>query len=248
MPDAVLERSRWRTATLVGKRRETPIVTTLSLDVPGWSGHLAGQHVDVRLTADDGYQAERSYSIASAAGGSERIDLTIEEVADGEVSPFLVNEFAVGDTLELRGPVGGYFTWRPYADRPLVLIGGGSGVVPLASILRTRAASDMKPATTLLYSVRHAEDLIYRREFERPSPGLTLVPIITRGAPDGWSGESRRIDRQMMEDHLPPVEETPIVFICGPTRFVEVAAELIAAIGHRTTSIKTERFGPAGET
>ena len=242
------EQTRWRVATLTEKRRETPNVWSLSFAVPDWPGHLAGQHVDLRLTSEDGYQAQRSYSIASAAGRPERLELTIEEVSGGEVSPFLVNDFAIGEKLELRGPIGGYFTWEPNSDRPLMLIGGGSGVVPLVSMLRTRAAAGARSPATLLYSIRTIEDLIYRAELEKAIEGYSHVPTITREAPAGWTGERHRIDRAMLERHVPPPSATPIIFVCGPTRFVETAAELLVAMGHPEALIKTERFGPTGES
>lgn len=243
-----VEAARWRVATLAGKRRETPYVWTLAFSVPDWRSHVAGQHVDLRLTSEDGYQAQRSYSIASAAGEPERVELTIEEVTGGEVSPFLVNDFALGDTLELRGPIGGYFTWYPCDRRPLLLIGGGSGVVPLLSMLRTRASARPAGTATLLYSARTAEDLIYRDELEHSSDTFRLVATLTRGSPPGWSGERGRIDRPMLERHLPPASAMPAIFVCGPTRFVERAAELLVELGHPETSIKTERFGPTGES
>ncbi|WP_242187092.1 ferredoxin reductase [Sphingomonas sp. CARO-RG-8B-R24-01] len=242
------EQARWRVATLAEKRRETPNVWSFSFAVPDWPGHLAGQHVDLRLTSEDGYQAQRSYSIASAAGRPERLELTIEEVAGGEVSPFLVNDFSLGDGLELRGPIGGYFTWEPNSDRPLMLIGGGSGVVPLVSMLRTRAAAGARNPATLLYSVRTIEDLIYRSELEQSVEGYSHVPTITREAPPGWTGERHRIDRAMLERHVPPPSAIPIIFVCGPTRFVETAAELLVGMGHPEALIKTERFGPTGES
>lgn len=241
------QKIRWRLATLVEKRCETPNVWSLSFTVPDWPGHLAGQHVDVRLTSDDGYQAQRSYSVASAAGRQDRLQLTIAEVSGGEVSPFLVNDFSVGATLEMRGPIGGYFTWEPNSDRPLMLVGGGSGVVPLVSMLRTRAAASAKNPTILLYSVRTADDLIYRGELEEPAQGFVHVPTITREAPAGWTGERRRIDRAMLERYVPLPSAAPVIFICGPTRFVESVAALLVAMGHPEALIKTERFGPTGE-
>lgn len=242
------EQTRWRVATLTDKRRETPNVFSFSFAVPDWPGHLAGQHVDLRLTSEDGYQAQRSYSIASAAGRPDRLELTIEEVSGGEVSPFLVNEFSLGDALELRGPIGGYFTWEPNSDRPLMLIGGGSGVVPLVSMLRTRAAAGARSPATLLYSAKRIEDLIYRSELEQTTDGYALVPTLTRAAPAGWTGETRRIDRAMLERHMPLPSANPLIFVCGPTRFVETAAELLVGMGHLEASIKTERFGPTGES
>lgn len=242
------DHSRWRLAVLTGKRPETLDVWTLVFDVPGWVGHLAGQHVDLRLTSSDGYQAQRSYSIASAAGQTGQLELTVENVDGGEVSPFLVHDFAIGDTLELRGPIGGYFSWKPGLNRPLMLIGGGSGVVPLVSMLRTRAAAEGHEPATLLYSARLIEHIIYRRELERSSDGYSFVPTLTRAVPPGWTGESRRINHALLERYVPPPSARPLIFICGPTQFVEVAAGICVELGHPEDSIKTERFGPTGES
>jgi ferredoxin-NADP reductase len=228
---------------------ETARVTSIHLDMPEWQGHLAGQHVDVRLTADDGYQSQRSYSIASAPEDS-RLELTVERLADGEVSPYLVGELREGDKLELRGPIGGYFVWRAVDDRPLLLIGGGSGVVPLMAMLRHRAATGRKgvPAR-LLFSSRTADDIIYKDELQRlvlSDDGLEVFHTLTRDQPAGWTGYARRIDRSMLQEVAWSKQQNPAVFICGPTSFVEAAADLLVAMDYDPASIKTERFGATG--
>ena len=245
---AVLGRLTWQFGTLAEIVRETPRVSSLFFDVPEWPGHLAGQHVDVRLTADDGYQAERSYSIASAPT-DKRLALTVERLDDGEVSPYLVGELRAGDRLELRGPIGGYFVWRGDEDRPLLLIGGGSGIVPLMSMLRHRARIASKTPARLLFSSRALADVIYREELERlgaAGDGLGVVHTLTREKPAGWTGFTRRIDEAMLREVAWPNEDSPAVFVCGPTPFVEAAASLLVAMGHDARSIKTERFGATG--
>jgi len=219
-------------------------VASLYFDVPDWQGHLAGQHVDVRLTADDGYQAERSYSIASAPE-ERRVALTVERLDDGEVSPYLVGELRVGDKLELRGPIGGYFVWRAIEQQPLLLIGGGSGVVPLMAMLRHRALAKGSAPARLLYSSRTFADIIYREELEGLS-GVGVFHTLTREKPAGWSGYTRRVDAGMLGEVAWPVAEGPAVFICGPTPFVEAAASLLVGMGYPAPSIKTERFGATG--
>ena len=221
---------------------------TLQLQVPDWPGHLAGQHVDVRLTADDGYQAQRSYSIASAPEDS-RVAITVERLEDGEVSPYLVGELKVGDKLELRGPIGGYFVWKAADVRPLLLIAGGSGIVPLMAMLRHREAVGNKAPTRLLYSSRTIEDIIYKDELDRLTTsdgGLKVVHTLTRSQPSGWKSYGRRIDRDMVRDVAWPKEEGPVVYICGPTAFVETAADLLVELGYEPAMIKTERFGATG--
>jgi ferredoxin-NADP reductase len=243
-------RRDWQPATAVMFREETPSVRSIIFNVSGWTGHLAGQHVDIRLTAENGYQAQRSYSIASPAGDDTRIELTVERLSNGEVSPFLTQDLVVGDSIELRGPIGGYFTWEPDRRAPLMLIAGGSGVVPLMSMLRTRhKAGDGAPAR-LLYSSRTEDDIIYRRELDglvANEDGLSLIHTITRGAPVGWRGESRRVDRDMLAAHVFSAAVKPKIFVCGPTSFVETVADQLVALGHDESSIKTERFGPTGE-
>lgn len=238
---------KWQLAEVVELRAQTPRVSSIFLDVPDWPRHLAGQHVDVRLTAEDGYQAQRSYSIASAPEDA-RLELTVERLDDGEVSPYLVGELRVGDRLELRGPIGGFFVWDG-GDRPLFLIAGGSGVVPLMAMLRHRAASPGKPGTRLLYSSRSLEDVIYRAELERlgeAGDGLAIHRTLTRAQPPGWTGYGRRLDRQMLREVGWPAESRPEVFVCGPTPFVETAATLLIDMGYESGWIKTERFGPTG--
>jgi ferredoxin-NADP reductase len=246
---ALLGRLGWQLAELFELVQETPRVASLYFDVPDWPGHLAGQHVDVRLTADDGYQVERSYSIASAPEES-RVALTVERLDDGEVSPYLVGELRVGDRLELRGPIGGYFVWRAGADeRPVLLIAGGSGVVPLMAMLRHRAAAGSKTPVRLLYSSRTLADVIYRDELERLSSsgeGLIVRHTLTREKPAGWKGFTRRLDAEMVGEVAWAREQSPAVFICGPTSFVEAAASLLVAMNYEPGWIKTERFGATG--
>jgi len=213
-------------------------------------GHQAGQHVDVRLTSADGYQAERSYSIASPPEEAPRVTLTVERLDDGEVSPYLTEELRVGDKLELRGPIGGYFVWEAQMGGPLLLVAGGSGIVPLMAMLRHRAAAGNSVPTRLLYSSRSLEDVIYRDELERfvkSSTMLEVVHILTRAQPPGWTGYARRIDTQMLREVAWPVGQHPLAFICGPTPFVETAAASLVTLGYEPARIKTERFGPTGE-
>ena len=219
---------------------ETPRVRTLVLDAPGWTGHRAGQHVDVRLTAEDGYQAERSYSVASAPG--EPLALTVERLDDGEVSPYLVDEVVPGDKFELRGPIGGYFVWEPEgATEPLFLVAGGSGVVPLRAMLRLRRESGSTVPAKLLYSSRTIDDVIYRNELDHL--GADVVQTLTRAQPPGWAGYARRVDIDMLREVAYPPERDPRVFVCGPTTFVEAVADGLVALGHRPGRIRTERFG-----
>jgi ferredoxin-NADP reductase len=239
---------RWTIGKVVEITSETPRVASLAIDVPDWPGHLAGQHVDVRLTAEDGYQAQRSYSIASAPEES-RVAITVERLDDGEVSPYLVGELKPSDSLELRGPIGGYFVWRADDPRPVLLIGGGSGVVPLMAMIRHRALAGSRTPVRLLDSSRTFEDVIYREELERLAAAggaLTVTHTLTRAQPPGWRGYSRRLDRRMIEEVAWPVAQRPIVFICGPTPFVEAAATLLVDHGYDPGWIKTERFGATG--
>jgi ferredoxin-NADP reductase len=239
---------RWQLGTVAELNQETPKVASLVMDVADWPGHLAGQHVDVRLTADDGYQAQRSYSIASAPE-DRRVTITVERLDDGEVSPYLVGEVRAGDKIELRGPIGGYFVWKADDQRPLLLIAGGSGVVPLMAMLRHRAAAGAKTPTRLLYSSRSYEDVIYREELERlatAGDGLSVAHALTRAQPQGWTGYARRIDRAMLAEVGWPKDRMPVVFICGPTAMVESAAGLLVEMGYDPASVKTERFGATG--
>jgi ferredoxin-NADP reductase len=243
---ALLGRLNWLQAKVVDAMAETPRVKTIALDVPGWPGHRAGQHVDIRLTAEDGYQAERSYSIASAPHG-ERIELTIERLDDGEVSPYLTDELREGDRIELRGPVGGYFVWEPVLGGPVLLVGGGSGVVPLMAMIRQRAAAGSDAEMHLLFSSRSWENVIYRDELERlAGGGLTVVHTLTRSQPEEWSGYARRVDREMLEEVAPAADQRPLVFVCGPTPFVEAVATALVKLGQPPAQIRTERFGPTG--
>jgi ferredoxin-NADP reductase len=243
---ALLGRLNWLQAEVVELAPETARTKTISFDVPGWSGHRAGQHVDVRLTAEDGYQAERSYSIGSAPDGT-RIELTVERLDDGEVSPYLTEELRPGDRIELRGPVGGYFVWEPRVGGPVLLVGGGSGVVPLMAMLRERVASGSDAEMKLLLSSRSWDDVIYRDELERiGGDGLTVIHTLTRSQPPGWTGYARRVDQAMLEEVAPPPAERPIVYVCGPTPFVEAVANGLVQLGHAPDRVRTERFGATG--
>jgi ferredoxin-NADP reductase len=242
--------SDWQLAIAAAFLDETSAVRSIEFDVVHWTGHLAGQHIDIRLTAADGYQAQRSYSIASPGGHGTRIEITVERIAGGEVSPFLTEEMIVGDAIELRGPIGGYFTWEPEYPSPLMLIAGGSGVVPLMSMLRTRRIAGSPVPARLLYSSRTAQDIIYRNELDRlvaQMDGFSLVHTLTRGAPAAWRGEVRRVDREMLARHVFPATQKPLIFICGPTSFVEVVTDELIPLGYDEKTIKTERFGPTGE-
>jgi len=243
---AVLGRLIWRGADVVDVVFETPRVKTIAFDVPGWPGHRAGQHVDIRLTAEDGYQAQRSYSIASTPDGT-RLELTVERLDDGEVSPYLTDELGPGDQIELRGPVGGYFVWEPPQGGPLLLVGGGSGVVPLMAMIRARDAARSDADTRLLCSSRGWEDVIYRDELERRgADGVTVIHTLTRSQPPGWTGYARRVDAEMLAEVGPRPAELPLVYVCGPTPFVEAVAEALVQLGHEPHRVKTERFGPTG--
>ena len=239
----------WQLATVTAIHVETPNVKTISLSVPGWTRHRPGQHVDVRLTAEDGYQAERSYSIASAPSDQHSIELTVERVVDGEVSPFLHDALALGDRFELRGPIGGYFVWDAATADPLLLVSGGSGIVPLMAMVRHRARVDSTTACTLLYSSRTPDDVIYASELEQLAErdaGLRVLHTFTRAQPPGWTGYARRIDREMIGDMLRTTGRTAQAFVCGPTPLVESVAEALVALGLMPGQVKTERFGPSG--
>lgn len=247
---ATVERPRlaWRRARVRRVITETPHVKSLVLDVPGWQGHRAGQHLDVRLTAEDGYLAERSYSIASPPA-DKLVTITVERLDDGEVSPYLTDELHMGDELELRGPIGGWFTWQPQEGGPLLLVGGGSGIAPLMAMIRQRAAVRSPVPVCLLYSSRTYEEIIYREELDRlaaTDEDLDVIYTLTRSQPAGWQGYSRRIDRAMLEEVAWTPAEHPLVFVCGPTPLVESVATICVELGHAPERIKTERFGPTG--
>ena len=230
---------------MAGANWETPRVRTLELAVPGWTGHRAGQHLDVRLTAEDGYQAERSYSIASAPG--EPLALTVERLDDGEVSPYLVDEAREGDRFEVRGPIGGYFVWEPEDPSRVLLVAGGSGVVPMMSMARSRARAAANAPMRLLYSSRSFDEVIYREELESlAGNGFEVVHTLTREQPPGWSGYSRRIDPELLAEVAWPAADEPKVFVCGSTRFVDAAADGLVGLGYDPRSIRTERFGATG--
>jgi ferredoxin-NADP reductase len=238
----------WQIATVGAIRDETPQVKSFRLDVPAWPGHRPGQHLDLRLTAEDGYQAQRSYSIASAPTAGA-VDITVELVADGEVSPFMHQVVTVGDRLELRGPIGGYFVWDGSSPDPVLLVAGGSGVVPLMAMVRHRATIGASVPTTLLYSSRTAEDVIYRSEldsFATTSPGLRVVHTLTRSQPASWTGYRRRVDREMLADVIDGNRSSLQVFVCGPTPLVESVAENLVGLGLPPARVRTERFGPSG--
>lgn len=249
-------RIAWRVATVVDVVPETPRTRTLVLDVPEWPGHRAGQHVDVRLTAEDGYQSERSYSIASAPE-ERQVSLTVEQLKDGEVSPYLTEELRAGDQIELRGPIGGYFVWDASLNGPLFLVAGGSGIVPLMAMLRHRDAAlarrdgdaRQKLPARLLYSSREWNDVIYRDELARMAMNdstLDLIHTLTRQQPADWTGFKRRIDRAMLEEVGWKPAEHPRVYVCGPTPLVEAVATMMVELGHDAANVKTERFGPTG--
>ena len=232
---------------MVGHVDETPRTKTVLLELPEWPGHRAGQHVDIRLTAEDGYQAERSYSIASPPEDTQ-LALTVERLDDGEVSPYLVDELRRGDELELRGPIGGYFVWERSAGGPLLLLAGGSGVVPLRAIAREWAAGERDTAVRLIYSARSVDEVIYRDELSRlaEQAGLELHLTLTREWPEDWQGHRGRVDQALLGEVAFAPADRPLVYICGPTAFVETAAQLLVDAGHEPGRIKTERFGPTG--
>jgi ferredoxin-NADP reductase len=227
---------------------ETPRTKSLVLEVPGWEGHKAGQHVDVRLTAEDGYQAQRSYSIASAPE-DERLILTVDRLDDGEVSIYLTDVLMAGDKLELRGPIGGYFTWEAGDGGPLFLVGGGSGIAPLMAMIRHRAAAGSDVPTRLLYSSRSYEEIIYREELvtlAAREASLEIFHALTRSRPEDWTGYDRRIDAEMLREVAWSPEESPLAFVCGPTSIVEGVANALVSLRHDPARVKTERFGPTG--
>ncbi|MEX0710074.1 MAG: ferredoxin reductase [Chloroflexota bacterium] len=236
----------WHIATVTAIRAETPGVSSFTLALPAWRAHRAGQHYDVRLTAPDGYQAQRSYSIASPPSRVGEVELTIERIADGEVSPYFHDVLEIGDQVELRGPIGGYFIWEPDLGGPLLLIAGGSGVVPLMAMLRERSASASAVPAVLLTSARTFEDVIYRDELAAlaAADGLRVIQTLTRSQPPGWIGYDRRIDRPMLSEALAAAGGPPLAYICGPTLLVEVAASGLVELGVPPAQVRTERFGP----
>lgn len=243
---------KWQLATVVEIRQETPTVKSLILDLPDWTTHLAGQHVDVRLTAEDGYQAQRSYSIASPPE-DKYLMLTVERIEDGEVSPYLVDELRSGERIELRGPIGGYFVWDARDGKnngsPVFLVAAGSGIAPLMAMIRHRANWGNKVPTKLLYSSRSYDDVIYRDELDHISANdssLRVIHTLTRGQPQNWTGYGRRIDRSMLVETAWLPAEEPLAFICGPTGVVEAVATYLLELGYEPERIKTERFGPTG--
>jgi ferredoxin-NADP reductase len=243
-----VRRLEWQLAKVREIVVETYRVKSLLLHVASWQGHLPGQHVDVRLTADDGYQAQRSYSIASPPE-DELLTLTVERVDNGEVSPYLSGDLRAGDQFELRGPIGGYFVWTVATRGPLCLIAGGSGIAPLMAMLRHRARRKVRTPALLLYSSRSLEDIIYREELDemaRRDPDLRVVNTLTRKQPEGWLGHRRRIDKALLAEACFPPEQNPNIFICGSTPFVEDASRFLVELGHDPLTVKTERFGPSG--
>ncbi|MFL5920120.1 MAG: ferredoxin reductase [Gaiellaceae bacterium] len=239
---AVLGRLTWLAAEVAGAREETPRVRTLELEAPGWGGHRAGQHLDVRLTSEDGYEAQRSYSIASAP--DDALAITVERLEDGEVSPYLVDELREGDVIEVRGPIGGYFVWDGDEREPVLLVAGGSGVVPLMAMARHRARVGSAAPMRLLYSSRTWEDVIYRDELDEL--GIEVVHTLTRSQPPGWEGYGRRIDDDLLREVAFPASDEPRVYVCGSTRFVDAAADGLVRLGYDPRWIRTERFGATG--
>ena len=241
---AVPGRLTWEVATVTTVTQETPSVRSIGLAVPSWPGHRAGQHLDVRLTADDGYSAERSYSIASA--DDDPVAITVERLDDGEVSPYLTEDVSVGDQLEIRGPVGGYFVWEAPDGGPLLLVAGGSGIVPLRAILRQREHAGSDTPVRLLYSARTLSEVIYRDELDDHHDGVEIIYALTREQPAGWKGYTRRIDRELLAETAWPAGKNALAYVCGPTSFVETAATGLVALGYEPDRVKTERFGGTG--
>ncbi|WP_241984520.1 ferredoxin reductase [Cryobacterium sp. Hb1] len=234
----------WKVGVVTSIRRESASGRSITIDVPGWGGNIAGQHTDVRLTASNGYTAVRSYSVASAGVG-DRIELAVDRLPSGEVSPYLVDTLREGDELELRGPLGGWFVWTPQQAENVQLIGGGSGIVPLMAMIRSHEASGSTTPFRLLYSVRTPLDAFFRAELESPSANLEVTWIFTRHAPSGCSRPAGRITAADLEAHGFPAALAPTVFVCGPTGFVETVATALVALGHEPDRVKTERFGGA---
>lgn len=240
-----MRRLVWRPAELISCVAETESARTLRFRVPGWPGHLPGQHVDVRLTADDGYTAQRSYSVANPTDG-DLVELTVENVPEGEVSPYLTEVMQAGDRLEIRGPVGGWFVWRQESTTPVLLVGGGSGIVPLMAMIRARRLAGGRVPFRLLYSLRDPARRYYAEELRRPDPGLDVTYLYTRSAPEGVSRPARRLMLEDLAEGGWPASFEADCYVCGPTGFVEAAADLLLALGHAPERIRTERFGPTG--
>ncbi|MDG4787377.1 ferredoxin reductase [Micromonospora sp. WMMD1102] len=243
-----MKRTGWWVGRLVDRRDETVTAGTLVLEVPDWPGHLPGQHVDLRLTAEDGYQAARSYSISAPADG-DRIEVTVQRVTDGEVSPYLLDGLSVGDRIEVRGPVGGYFVWRATDPAPVLLVGGGSGIAPLMAMIRARREADSRVPFRLVYSVRSDQDIYFADELRRrvrDDRGLDVAYVYTRKVPEGLSAQPHRVAVADLNSHGWPAQLEPVNFVCGPTGFVEAVSDILVALGHEPRRIKTERFGPTG--
>jgi ferredoxin-NADP reductase len=239
----------WQLASVTAIGDETPMVRSFTLSLPSWSGHRPGQHVDLRLTAEDGYSVERSYSIASEPERAGEVEITVERIDDGEVSPFLHDVVVVGDRLEVRGPIGGYFVWEAALGGPLFLVAGGSGVVPLMAMLRHRSRVGSHVPTRLLFSSRHLEEIIYRDELDHlvsNADGLSVFHTLTRSQPPGWPGFARRIDERMLVEVLEPMGISVRAYLCGPTALVETAANALVRLGLPPDRVRTERFGPSG--
>jgi ferredoxin-NADP reductase len=239
----------WQLATVSAIHAETRTVRSITLSLDHWTGHRSGQHVDLRLTAEDGYSVERSYSIASEPERAGEVDITVERIPDGEVSPFLHDVVVPGDRIEVRGPIGGYFVWEAALGGPLLLVAGGSGVVPLMAMLRHRARVSPSIPTRLLFSSRHLEEVIYRAELDRladASEGLEIVHTLTRSQPTGWTGYARRIDDRMLAEVIEPLGIESRAYVCGPTALVETVANALIRLGLPADRVRTERFGPTG--
>ncbi len=243
---AVQRRLTWQLATVDAVTDETPRVRTLTVGVPGWPGHQAGQHLDIRLTAEDGYQAEREYSVASAPG--EPVAITVERLDDGEVSPYLTQELQAGDEIEVRGPVGGYFVWRPEDGGPLLLIAGGSGIVPLRAMLRHRQQTGSTVPTRLIYSARTRQDVIYSAELMelQQGDGVDVVLTLTREQPPGWDGHTGRVDAELLRELAWPAGQDPLAYVCGPTAFAEAVSATLVGLGYPPQRVRIERFGGTG--
>lgn len=244
---AIQRRLNWAIAEVVELIDESPRVRSIVLTSPGWAGHLPGQHIDIRLTAEDGYQAQRSYSIATPEEG-DLLTITVERVEEGEVSQYLIEDLQVGDQIEIRGPIGGYFVWHSALGGPVQLIGGGSGVVPLMAMVRARVRTQSEVPFRFLSSARSHEDLLFQNELDGivSRDGVTVTHTLTRSHPEGWIGPTRRVDGAMLQQYAWPPEDRPLVYVCGPTGFVETVATLLVEIGHEGNCIRTERFGPSG--